>query len=138
MKKIVELNTSSDPVFLSMIRCVVLHSAKNAGCEDNMAENIVIAVNEACMNIIQHAYKNDNTKPISINVFEDNNKLIYKLIDKGNPIDFSKIKKRDLSEVKPGGLGLPMIETIMDKVEFFSSPDGKENTLELMKIKSGK
>ncbi len=134
-KKIIEMKIASDPALLSMMRCVVLHSSKNAGCDNEMAENMVIAVNEACMNIIRHAYNNDSNKSIAINVFKENNKLIFKLIDNGNPIDFSKIKKRNLDEVKPGGLGLPMIETIMDKVEFSTSPDGKENVLELIKIK---
>ena len=134
-KKIIEIKIASDPALLSMMRCVVLHSSKNAGCDNEMAENMVIAVNEACMNIIQHAYNNDSNKSIAINVFKENNKLIFKLIDHGNPIDFSKVKKRNLDEVKPGGLGLPMIETIMDKVEFSTSPDGKENILELIKIK---
>ena len=134
-KKIIELKIAADPALLSMMRCVVLHSSKSAGCDNEMAENMVIAVNEACMNIIQHAYNNNTNESINIKVLEENNKLIFKLIDHGSPIDFSKIKKRNLDEVKPGGLGLPMIETIMDKVEFSTSPDGKENVLELIKIK---
>ncbi|MDH5189752.1 MAG: ATP-binding protein [Gammaproteobacteria bacterium] len=134
-KKIIELEMASDPALLSMMRCVVLHASMNAGCNNEQAENMVIAVNEACMNIIQHAYNNDVNNSISLQVYEESNKLVFRLIDHGNPFDVSKIKKRNLDEVRPGGLGLPMIETIMDKVDFFSSPEGNENILELVKIK---
>jgi len=133
-KKIIELTMASDPALLAMMRCVVKHSSEKAGCNTEMAKNMVIAVNEACMNIIQHAYGNDYSQSLSISIFEDRNKIVFRLVDHGKAIDFKKIERRNLDEVRPGGLGLPMIETIMDKVEFSRTPDGKTNVLEMVKI----
>ena len=48
-------------------------------------------------------------------------------------IDIEKVKPRDLSDVRPGGLGTHFIREVMDEVVFLVSPEGCGNLLKLVK-----
>lgn len=105
-----------------------------------ITENIILAVNEACMNIIQHGYENNpnNEFTLLVALAEDkkSNKkeIVIQLIDQAEKIDPSKIKSRNLNDVKPGGIGVHMINELMDSVDYLVDETQKGNTLELRKI----
>jgi len=103
-----------------------------------ITENIILAVNEASMNIIQHAYENNPVNEFTVVIAtseKDHNKeLIIQLIDQAEKIDPAKIKSRNLNDVKPGGLGVHIIHEIMDSVNYLNNDKNKGNTLELRKI----
>jgi anti-sigma regulatory factor (Ser/Thr protein kinase) len=104
----------------------------------SIMENIVLAVNEACMNIIQHGYNNnpDNEFSILVSLSETNKKkeLVIKLVDHAKKIDPSKIKSRALDDVKPGGIGVHIIHKLMDSAMYLDDEHNNGNTLELRKI----
>jgi len=79
-----------------------------------------LALDEAVSNIIVHTYKRDESKYIVMTLTwkDDKNELEILLRDFGPKVDPSKIKPRPLEEVKPGGLGVYIIQKIFDVMKF--------------------
>ncbi|MCP4671958.1 MAG: ATP-binding protein [Desulfobacula sp.] len=93
---------------------------------------IILAVNEACSNIIKHGYKNDYNQKIEIRITLERDIFTISIIDNGIKFDINSIEPRDVSEVKPGGLGLHIMQEVMDKVEY-SKTLQKFNRLTMVK-----
>ena len=93
--------------------------------QQDLKDELVLAIAEAAQNIVKHAYKN-SAKPNELMVVQiscENNKLQIGFYDRGTPDDPKKVKHREIDNVKPGGLGTFFIQEIMDAVEF---KDGKK------------
>ena len=93
--------------------------------DENLREELVLAIAEAAQNIVKHAYKDkpDSNDIMVVEVSCMNNELKIAFYDRGTPVDPQKVKHRELDNVKPGGLGTFFIQEIMDAVEF---KDGKK------------
>lgn len=94
-----------------------------AGFEAHQAEHIKIAVDEACTNIIEHAYHNEQDHSIEIILTLDPKKMVISLLHDGFPFDASKYKKPNglrasLDARKGGGWGIYLMNKLMDKVEY--------------------
>jgi anti-sigma regulatory factor (Ser/Thr protein kinase) len=101
-----------------MIRDTVATFCSLAGIDEEERCRVVLAVDEACTNIIRHSYEGAMDKPIICEGMLENEKLMFKLRDYGKKVDPTEIHPRDLSEVRPGGLGVHFIHEVMDKVVF--------------------
>ena len=88
--------------------------------EQNLKEELVLAIAEAAQNIVKHAYKDnpDTEDKMVVQISCNENKLQIGFYDMGTPVDPTKIKHREIDNVKPGGLGTFFIQEIMDAVEF--------------------
>lgn len=118
----VQLSLPSNPKFMTLVRCIVAQAAKMAGFEETTAQEIVLAVDEACTNVIRHCYGNDHCQTIQLTVeVSDREYLRIDLRDFGDKQDPSQFKSRDLDEVEPGGLGMHFIYSTMDEVEYDTS-----------------
>ena len=93
--------------------------------EQNLKDELVLAIAEAAQNIVKHAYKNapDTEDKMVVQISCKDNKLQIGFYDMGQPVDPGKVKHREIDNVKPGGLGTFFIQQIMDAVEF---KDGKK------------
>ena len=93
--------------------------------EQNLKEELVLAIAEAAQNIVKHAYKDnpDTEDKMVVQISCNENKLQIGFYDMGTPVDPGKVKHREIDNVKPGGLGTFFIQQIMDAVEF---KDGKK------------
>ena len=109
------LRFSADPRALKQIRRRVHETALASGCNAKVAAELVLAVNEACMNIIQHAYKGDCSGAIVLEILNNGSELEFHLTDFAAPVDLAAIKPRPLDEIRPGGLGTHFIGSIMDE-----------------------
>lgn len=133
-EKLLEMRIPAKPERLGLVRAVVKRAAKGSGCGDNLGEQLVIAVNEACMNVIQHAYGNNGTGDIVLEIFHNGAQIRFRLVDFAAPVDLDKVKSRDLEDVRPGGLGVHFISEIMDEVRMGHLEDGTGNFLEMKKF----
>ena len=88
--------------------------------EQNLKEELVLAIAEAAQNIVKHAFKNNaNANELMVvQISCENKKLEIAFYDRGTPVDPKKVKHREIDNVKPGGLGTFFIQEIMDAVEF--------------------
>ncbi len=133
MEKLFEIRFLAKPERLSLVRALVKETTENIGCSKDLTEKLVIAVNEACMNIIQHAYKGDESGEIIFEMSNNEKELYFRLIDYAEPIDLGSVKPRDLNDIRPGGLGTHFIAEIMDEHVMGHLDEGKGNYLEMKK-----
>ena len=94
---------------------------------------IVLAVDEACSNIIRHGYGEGKTGDIILEVLYSNDELIFRLTDFADQVDKTTLRSRDLDDLRPGGLGIHLIKKVMDSIEYLDVPQGVGNVLELRK-----
>ena len=121
---------------LAVIREFISGTAKEVGFSGETIENIILAVDEACTNIIKHAYKSVPDGEIEIKINYRNKKLTIEILDFGNSFDPEKVPEPDLQKYynlhKVGGLGMYLMKALMDDVEYISIP-GKYNQVLLSK-----
>ncbi len=132
-EKLVELHFPSRPERLTLVRALVKRSAEIAGCCDELADKLVIAMNEACMNVIQHAYNFDESGEIILEILNNEEEIQFRLTDHAEPIDLEKVEPRDLDDVRPGGLGVHFIREIMDHCDMGHLENEKGNYLDVRK-----
>ena len=136
IQKKYQLKIPSQSDNLSIIRDVVAKVASRVGFDTDETSKIELAVDEACTNVIKHAYANNSNQMIEVSIKVDQKKLIIIVADKGKGFDPEKIKLPDLNESikkgRKGGLGLCLIKTLMDKVEFEIKP-GSKNQVKMIK-----
>jgi anti-sigma regulatory factor (Ser/Thr protein kinase) len=118
---------------LSPLRSRVGQLVQQQGCNAENLDCMVMAINEACMNVIQHAYGNNEEGEIIIDFLQGNNELIVRIYDFSETVDKNTIKSRNLNDVRPGGIGVHIINKVMDKVEYRQGLNGVGNLLELTK-----
>jgi len=109
---------------LEAIRTFVAGVARNAGFGEEDVNKIELAVDEACSNVIEHAYARDEAKDIDIAVLVERLKLTVTVIDHGKSFHFDGIPlpdmKQYLAELRVGGLGIYLMKMLMDEVEYRS------------------
>ena len=132
-KQLLKFHFQASPDRLCMVRDLVKRAATMTGCKAELAEKLVIAVNEACMNVIQHAYKGDDSGEIVLEILNNNNRLLFSLQDYAEPIDLDSVKPRALEDIRPGGLGVHFIQEIMDEYEMGHLEGGVGNYLKMIK-----
>ena len=88
--------------------------------EQNLKDELVLAIAEAAQNIVKHAYKDDpqTDDKMVVQISCKDNKLQIGFYDMGTPVDPNKVKHREIDNVKPGGLGTFFIQEIMDSIVF--------------------
>tara|TARA_B100001027_G_scaffold105605_1_gene72705 strand:+ start:2132 stop:2554 length:423 start_codon:yes stop_codon:yes gene_type:complete len=87
---------------------------------NELKEELVLAIAEAAQNIVKHAYAGveDTSDKMQIKISVNNEKLEIGFFDKGKPVEENNIQHRNIDDVKPGGLGTFFIKQIMDEVVF--------------------
>lgn len=117
---------------LKMVRRAVEQAATTCGFSKEQSQDIVLAVDEACQNVVRHAYAGSDGD-MSIDIRREKGAFTVLIRDHAPTVDVSKIKARDLDDVRPGGLGVHFIHEVMDDVEHLPPPDGQGNLLRLKK-----
>jgi len=135
--KKITVNSSTDN--LSVIRDFIRSAANDAGFDNDTSGKIVLAADEACTNIIKHAYKYSNKGKIEINISVKSNKFSISISDNGEHFNSTSIPEPDLKkyyqEKKVGGLGMFLMKKLMDEVKY-SQPKDKKNKVTLVKYLS--
>lgn len=117
----IEIKLPSDPQFLKIIRSGISHISKICGFSNEESNAVTIAVDEAASNIIKHTYNGAKNELIVVNfrIHEDRLEVVFR--DFGEKVDPKTIKSRDLNEIRPGGLGVHLIKSTMDVVNYDNS-----------------
>lgn len=132
-----ELRIRSNPERLRIVRSAVEQGALLAGCSESEAGEIVIAVNEACMNIMQHAYAGDTSKSIALALRLTDDLLVCRIEDEAPLVDLASIRPRELGDIRPGGLGTHFMAELMDECIYGHLDGDAGNYLEMRKTVSG-
>jgi len=131
-----ELVVKSRTGNLSSIRDFISSKASDAGLAKDSIENIMLAVDEACTNIIKHAYKSFPDGEITIKIEYNSEKFQIEILDHGSTFNPDTVPDPDLQKYyrngRVGGLGMYLMKTLMDDVKYISVP-GKYNKVLLSK-----
>ncbi len=130
---IVQVTIASRPDELRLVRSAVSEAAAVCGCSEECAQDIVIAVDEACQNVIKHAYGGDPNGEVVIDIRRDGDRIAINIVDFAPPVDEATVRPRALDELRPGGLGTHFIAECMDDARFRSPPAGAGNRLWMIK-----
>ena len=130
---IFELKVPAAADRLGLIRALVQRAMETAGCSGELSRKLVIAVNEACMNVIQHAYGGRPGGELGLAATRQHNQVVFLLTDHAPPADLDAVRPRDLDDIRPGGLGVHFIREIMDEVRMGHLDGGRGNYLEMRK-----
>jgi anti-sigma regulatory factor (Ser/Thr protein kinase) len=87
-------------------------------------DGVVLAIHEACTNVIKHGYRGDTTQRIDLTVLVTPESFTVEIQDYCAPQDIGAIKPRALHDIRPGGLGTHFMQAIMDEVTYSSSETG--------------
>jgi serine/threonine-protein kinase RsbW len=130
------MNVPSSTENLALIRDFVSGIGAQAGFDENEAARLALAVDEACANVIEHAYQLEATHEVTIHVVVDDQEIKFDIVDTGRGFDPSQAGELQVEELirqrKSGGLGLRLIRTIMDDVQYRIIP-GEKNELRMVK-----
>ncbi|MCI0387174.1 MAG: ATP-binding protein [Acidobacteria bacterium] len=130
------LQVPSSTENLALIRDFVTSVGKQAQMNDTDISNLELAVDEACANVIEHAYGHDISKEVIIRAVVDEEAVRISVIDTGHGFDPTKLQQESLEQLisqrKSGGLGIRIIKSLMDEVSYEIIP-GQKNELHMTK-----
>jgi serine/threonine-protein kinase RsbW len=112
---------------LPKIRAFVEEELRALDVEENMTHQLVLAVDEACANSIIHQHLCDEKSRIKVTISRKGKELLIELTDNGEPFPITEYKPENLTEIirkrTKGGLGIFLINKIMDKIEVIEHSD---------------
>ena len=130
------LHVPSSTENLALIRDFVSIIGTQAGLNESEVGKLELAVDEACANVIEHAYGHDTTKEVIVRATFDDEALRIDVEDTGRGFDPASVPSSELerlvSERKSGGLGMRLMKSLMDEVRYEIEP-GKKNELHMVK-----
>jgi serine/threonine-protein kinase RsbW len=135
------MDTATFPARFDSLAAVsefVTRAAEAAGLDARAVYAVQLAVDEACTNIIEHAYGGEGRGDLECTCRVNENGLTVILRDYGRPFDPTSVPEPDLyaslEDRKVRGLGLYFIRQLMDQVHFeFTANSG--NVLTMVKRK---
>lgn len=122
----IKMEITSNPEYVGIIRLTTSGIANKIGFSIDDIEDMKVAVSEACTNAIKHS--NNDVFNITFSMLE--NGLTIEIQDNGRGYDVENTVQPDLENPKENGLGLFIIQTLMDDV----SIESKENKGTIVKM----
>jgi serine/threonine-protein kinase RsbW len=117
---IVDLRIPCKAEWVALARLSVAAVASRLNFSIDEIEDIKLAVAEACTNAIQHAH---GSPFIEIKCEAVTGNLRLSVRDYGRGTHPEHIHSRDLTDERVGGLGVFLIRSLMDEVEYDVQPD---------------
>jgi serine/threonine-protein kinase RsbW len=125
-----ELVVPARPEYIAMVRLVVSSLAiARRNLADQRIDDIKLAVSEACTNAIEAHAEAGVDEPVTVRAVEGNERIEILIIDHGHGFDPDELLTHP-APTDPDrlnferGLGIPLIRTLVDNVEFVSTPAG--------------
>jgi len=128
---------TADAANLRALRGALRTALDAIGVDAALCERLVLAVDEACANIIRHGYGGDPRGGIGLKVRRDGALLVIELADQAPCADPADLRPRPLGECRQGGFGLALIDAVVDDWRLENGPGGRGNRLILEKRIAG-
>jgi len=108
--------------YLATIADFISDAGRDAGFDQDLIFHVQMAVDEACSNVIEHAYQGQDKGDITLCCDCNGEEWIIAIYDTGRSFDPSLVPEPNLNanldDIKTGGLGLYFMRQLMDEVEF--------------------
>jgi anti-sigma regulatory factor (Ser/Thr protein kinase) len=126
--------------FLGVVREVAKRVAILAGFAEATAESVALAVDECATNVIKHAYQGRTDQTLELHLEYRAGELRIDVIDSGPPAERRPLPQLDLeryaAERRKGGLGVHLMDRIMDSVSYTRAARG--NVCSMVKRKDAR
>ncbi len=114
---------------LALMRNCVRRFLESFPFSERQRTLMVLGVDEACTNIIRHAYHLRDDQLISLSLEGKNDCVCLRLRDYGRQMQPGGMQGRPADLIKPGGLGLHLIRNAFDQVDYVLRARGTELVL---------
>lgn len=112
--------------YVSVVRLTSSAIANRMGFDIEEIEDIKVAIAEACINTIEHGL-DDKTKSIDVKFYMYSDKLVVTVKGAGKGFNTDNLEEVNIEELGDGGLGIFIINSLMDEVDIISNEgDGTE------------
>jgi len=119
----IKLSIPNKAEYVSVVRLTTSAIASRMGFDIEEIEDIKVSIAEACTSTLENSLDNQNID-IEFGVFED--KLVISVKGTGGVRDIDNTKELKLDDIGQGGLGIFIINSLMDEVETINN--GEEGT----------
>ena len=113
---------------LKGVRDFIRQSLKGQDMSDVEVSAIVLAIDEMCSNLMIHAHHCNPDHILELAVTTHSHQIVFEIVDSSSMFDINQFSTPGLdnlvNEKRKGGLGIRLVKSIMDAVEYFSR-DGK-------------
>lgn len=113
---------------LKGVRDFIRQSLTGQSMSDVEVSAIVLAMDEMCSNLMIHGHHCNPDHILELVVSTGAQQVVFEIIDNGSIFDINQFSTPELgslvNEKRKGGLGIRLVKSIMDDVEYFSR-DGK-------------
>jgi len=124
-----KIEFSSDTANLASMRTEVRKFLDGYPLSEKQRMLMVLGVDEACTNIIRHAYQLRDDQPIALSMEGLRKCVRMRLRDYGAQVPVNQMRGRAHDEIEPGGLGLHLIKNAFDRVDYILKARGTELVL---------
>ena len=132
----IEIHFLSRPQYLCMIRGAIEALSRRLGMDEESANRVVLAVDEAITNVIRHGYENADDRPIRLKITQTTRfgrEGLWFVIEDESKTDPAVIKPKPEQNTEPGGMGVRIIIEAMDEVQYALRKDGQGLQLTMFK-----
>lgn len=125
----VQVRLPSELGFEKVAMSTAASMAALMGFSDDRIEDLKTAVAEACINAIEHGNQLNNSLTVGVVLSTSDDKLEVKVIDDGagiaNAPPAPNIDRKIHGEEDPRGMGMFLIQALVDEAEWHKGPPGK-------------
>lgn len=128
------ISIDSRPEHLTRLRTIVGCLAEDVGMSSRETQDTKLAITEACANAIRHGSPDGANSAVTIRLLARPGGMVAEVTDNGNGFDVDSLPAPAPAE-RSGGMGIPLMKALADRVEFFR--DAKGMTVRLVKMVKG-
>lgn len=108
---------------LKGVRDFIRVSLKNHGVAELEISEIVLALDEMCSNLMIHAHHCNPEDLFELHIdIDKNDPVVFEIVDDGTVFDINQFHAPALDNIvqekRKGGLGIRLVKSIMDKIEY--------------------
>jgi anti-sigma regulatory factor (Ser/Thr protein kinase) len=135
------LTVRSDPKLLASVRSLVRSWVDSWDIDEKTADDVVLAIDEACTNAMRHAYEGRADGSVELTLHADSEHFEFQVSDTGVSCPPECTLRRplqppDVEDLEPGGLGIQLIHKVFDEVDFCPGESGGNCvTMKLKRLK---
>jgi anti-sigma regulatory factor (Ser/Thr protein kinase) len=137
-RSLLRLQLPAQAESLKPMRDALAQALAASGLDEDSCAALKLVVDEAAANVIRHAYNGCPAGAMRLDVSRTRGYLRLALRDWAPPCDPARVKPRDLSECRPGGLGVNFIDASVDCWRITPLKRGRGNRLTMFKRLGGK
>ena len=122
-----KIDFPTSPTWFRTLRQLIVSASIQCGFSEREAGQVSMAVDEALSNIYRHGYHGSPEGRIRLSFTTSTtplSKICIEIEDDAKQVDTDLIQSRDLQDIKPGGLGVHLIQTVMDQASWGKREEG--------------